>query len=124
MKKMLSLLTLALITMLGAYAKTTITINAKNDPGNLNKQIVAALKEKAPALAADVLFVNDLVKQAQKKINTADRSSSQTIKISKQTPQNDCVDIWLVFEVTDYYDWDGNYLGSTFELVEIWIFPC
>ncbi len=125
MKKLLSLLTLTLAIALSSYAKTTIKISNPAEPTDIKKQVINALKEKSPALANDAAFVADVVKQVQDEVKKAKTPGVKVIKISKQTPQAACADIYIYTEITDYYDGDGNYIGSEiYQEILIIIYPC
>jgi hypothetical protein len=129
MKKVFSLLSLVLVFTLGAYANNKITITSKGN-GDLDKQVIAALKAQAPALAGDAALVKDLVKEVQKAAakTNASSTSKQPMKITKMVKKNNviyCVDVIIISYWIHYYDACGNYLGSVL-VIEIWyiIYPC
>jgi hypothetical protein len=124
MKKVLSLLVIALLASMGVSAKTTIAKPTNIENGDLKKAVIAALQKKNPALASNVALVEDLTNEVSKNINLDKPASGKhKIKINKKNSDLYC---WGYIEVgvsvTSIYDENGTLVAMAIEFsVEIYI---
>jgi hypothetical protein len=124
MKKVLSLLTIALITALGVSAKTIIVKPTNVENGDLKNAVITALQKKNPALANNAVLVETLTNEVSKSISLDKPASGKhKIKISKKNSAMDCWGyIEVGIEVTIYRDGFGNIVAFSVEVyVDIYI---
>jgi hypothetical protein len=125
MKKVLSLLAIALITALGVSAKTNIIQPTNVANGDLKNAVITALQKKNPALANNAVLVETLTNEVSKNINL-DKPASGKYKINNISKKNSPMNCWGYIEIgvsiTSIYDENGTLLAVFAEFsVEIYI---